>query len=225
MLINNNCIFNQNSTTNKNINMFEMNNFNNNFMFNANNFPNANNINNNEITLLFKFTTGLSLSITCNINEKLSEVIKRFKQINNIKDEMNIAISKANVLKIDKTLLELGVEDKQIIMFVVQQKIEEEMKIIEKKYKLTMDELIQIKKWLFEYELSQTLNIDNNGKQDNSEDNKIEYINKQEKRCFIIIKEHPHKLIYCISLLNWECSLCKNKYKKEDAKYYFKSKI
>ena len=164
-----------------------MNNFNNNFMFNANNFPNANNINNNEITLLFKFTTGLSLSITCNINEKLSEVIKRFKQINNIKDEMNIAISKANVLKIDKTLLELGVEDKQIIMFVVQQKIEEEMKIIEKKYKLTMDELIQIKKWLFEYELSQTLNIDNNGKQDNSEDNKIEYINKQEKRCFIII--------------------------------------
>ena len=158
MLINDNYIFNQNSRANINLNMLEMDNFNNNFMLNPNILPNANNMNNNEITLIIKFTTGLSFSIRCNINEKLSEVIIRFKKENNIKDELNFPISKANILKTDKTLLELGVDDKQVIMFVI--KIEEEIKKIEKIYKLTKDEIIQIKKWFVEYEVSQILNID-----------------------------------------------------------------
>ena len=221
MLINNNCIFNQNSSANSNINMFAVNNFNNNFMSNANNiFPNTNKINNNEITLLFKFSTGLEGSIKCNINEKFSEVINRFKQIKNINDEINAVVSEGHKVNIDKTLLEQKLRNGQIIVFIVGQKIDIKIEKIKKIYKLSKDEIVQIKKWFIEYEINQMLNIDNNGKQDNSEDKKFEYIKKQEKRCFIIIKEHHHKLVYCISLLNWECSLCKNKYNKEDAKYY-----
>ena len=139
---------------------------------------------------------------------------------------MNFALSGGKEIDIDKTILELNFIDNQAILFIVQQNIDEDIKEVKKKYELKEDEIKQIKKWIIEYKYNHILNIDNNGKLENFEDKKLEdskkleNIRKQEKRCFIIIKEHPHKLIYCISLLNWDCSLCKEKFKKEDAKYY-----
>ena len=183
-------------------------------------------MNNNEITLKIFLSTGLDFSIKCKIEEKLSVVIDRFKQTNNIEYNLNFALSRGKEIDIDKTILELNFIDNQAILFIVQQNIDEDIKEVKKKYELKEDEIKQIKKWIIEYKYNHILNIDNNGKLQNFEDKKLEdskkleYIRKQEKRCFIIIKEHPHKLIYCISLLNWDCSLCKEKFKKEDAKYY-----
>ena len=183
-------------------------------------------MNNNEITLKIFLSTGLDFSIKCKIEEKLSVVIDRFKQTNNIEYDLNFALSGGKEIDIDKTILELNFIDNQAILFIVQQNIDEDIKEVKKKYELKEDEIKQIKKWIIEYKYNHILNIDNNGKLQNFEDKKLEdskkfeYIRKQEKRCFIIIKEHPHKLIYCISLLNWDCSLCKEKFKKEDAKYY-----
>ena len=183
-------------------------------------------MNNNEITLKIFLSTGLDFSIKCKIEEKLSVVIDRFKQTNNIEYDLNFALSGGKEIDIDKTILELNFIDNQAILFIVQQNIDEDIKEVKKKYELKEDEIKQIKKWIIEYKYNHILNIDNNGKLENFEDKKLEdskkleYIRKQEKRCFIIIKEHPHKLIYCISLLNWDCSLCKEKFKKEDAKYY-----
>ena len=183
-------------------------------------------MNNNEIILKIFLSTGLDFSIKCKIEEKLSVVIDRFKQTNNIEYDLNFALSGGKEIDIDKTILELNFIDNQAILFIVQQNIDEDIKEVKKKYELKEDEIKQIKKWIIEYKYNHILNIDNNGKLENFEDKKLEdskkleYIRKQEKRCFIIIKEHPHKLIYCISLLNWDCSLCKEKFKKEDAKYY-----
>ena len=183
-------------------------------------------MNNNEIILKIFLSTGLDFSIKCKIEEKLSVVIDRFKQANNIEYDLNFALSGGKEIDIDKTILELNFIDNQAILFIVQQNIDEDIKEVKKKYELKEDEIKQIKKWIIEYKYNHILNIDNNGKLENFEDKKLEdskkleYIRKQEKRCFIIIKEHPHKLIYCISLLNWDCSLCKEKFKKEDAKYY-----
>ena len=183
-------------------------------------------MNNNEIILKIFLSTGLDFSIKCKIEEKLSVVIDRFKQTNNIEYDLNFALSGGKEIDIDKTILELNFIDNQAILFIVQQNIDEDIKEVKKKYELKEDEIKQIKKWIIEYKYNHILNIDNNGKLENIEDKKLEdskkleNIRKQEKRCFIIIKEHPHKLIYCISLLNWDCSLCKEKFKKEDAKYY-----
>ena len=183
-------------------------------------------MNNNEIILKIFLSTGLDFSIKCKIEEKLSDVIDRFKKTNNIEYDLNFALSGGKEIDIDKTILELNFIDNQAILFIVQQNIDEDIKEVKKKYELKEDEIKQIKKWIIEYKYNHILNIDNNGKLENIEDKKLEdskkleYIRKQEKRCFIIIKEHPHKLIYCISLLNWDCSLCKEKFKKEDAKYY-----
>lgn len=46
------------------------------------------------------------------------------------------------------------------MFYIPPKREEEEIKKIEKKYKLTKDEIMQIKKWFVEYEFSQILNID-----------------------------------------------------------------
>ena len=227
-MMNNICI-NNNFINNGNMNMnyMNMNNFmgmnsiNNCLLYNINNFHNMNFINNIQITLKFTFTTGNSFLVQCQLGEKLSEVINRFKKIKKIKDPMNIVISEGHKIEVDKTLIELGIKNNQIILFICQQKVEEEIKEIKKKYQLDEEEKLQVKKWLNEFEMSKLINIDNNGELDESEDISFyQFVKKKEKMCFIIVKEHPHKLVYCISLLDWNCSLCKNNFQKEKAKYY-----
>jgi len=225
-MMNNICIKN-NFINNGNMNMNYMNNFmgmnsiNNCLLYNINNFRNMNFLINIQITLKFTFTTGNSFLVQCQLGEKLSEVINRFKKINKIKDPMNIVISEGHKIKVDKTLIELGIKNNQIILFICQQKVEEEIKEIKKKYQLDEEEKLQVKKWLNEFEMSKLINIDNNGELDESEDISFyQFVKKKEKMCFIIVKEHLHKLVYCISLLDWNCSLCKNNFQKEKAKYY-----
>ena len=170
-MMNNICIKN-NFINNGNMNMNYMNNFmgmnsiNNCLLYNINNFRNMNFLINIQITLKFTFTTGNSFLVQCQLGEKLSEVINRFKQINKIKDPMNIVISEGHKIKVDKTLIELGIKNNQIILFICQQKVEEEIKEIKKKYQLDEEEKLQVKKWLNEFEMSKLINIDNNGELD-----------------------------------------------------------
>ena len=221
MMNNDNLIFGGNMMNSNMNNFFGMNVFNNNMLFNMNNFQDMNMINNLEITLRFSFTNGLKFLVKGKMSEKLSDVIDRFKQTNNIDDPMNAPISEGNKIHKDKTLLELGLKNYQIILFICQQKSEEEIEQIKEKYHLNEEEKLQIKKWLYEFEIRKSINIDNNGHFDESENNNfLQFVKQKEKMCFIITKEHPHKLVYCISLLDWKCSLCKNNFQKKEAKYY-----
>ena len=184
------------------------------------NYNLVNNINNsqsnNEIKLRFAFTTGETFFIDCKNEEKLSDIINRFKEINNIKEPMNIAITNGDKIKDkEKKLNELGIENNQLILFISQIK-NNEKEIIEKKkqFHLTEDEKIQLKKWLKEYKENKLIN------KEKDIDSFFKYTKQKEKISSIDVKEHPHKLVYCISILNWKCSLCDINYTKEKAKYY-----
>jgi hypothetical protein len=184
------------------------------------NYNLVNNINNlqsnNEIKLRFAFTTGETFFIDCKNEEKLSDIINRFKEINNIKEPMNIAITNGEKIKDkEKKLNELGIENNQLILFISQIK-NNEKEIIEKKkqFHLTEDEKIQLKKWLKEYKENKLIN------KEKDIDSFFKYTKQKEKISSIDVKEHPHKLVYCISILNWKCSLCDINYTKEKAKYY-----
>ena len=184
------------------------------------NYNLVNNINNlqsnNEIKLRFAFTTGEAFFIDCKNEEKLSDIINRFKEINNIKEPMNIAITNGEKIKDkEKILNELEIENNQLILFISQIK-NNEKEIIEKKkqFHLTEDEKIQLKKWLKEYKENKIIN------KEKDIDSFFKYTKQKEKISSIDVKEHPHKLVYCISILNWKCSLCDINYTKEKAKYY-----
>ena len=184
------------------------------------NYNLVNNINNsqsnNEIKLRFAFTTGEAFFIDCKNEEKLSDIINRFKEINNIKEPMNIAITNGDKIKDkEKKLNELGIENNQLILFISQIK-NNEKEIIEKKkqFHLTEDEKIQLKKWLKEYKENKIIN------KEKDIDSFFKYTKQKEKISSIDVKEHPHKLVYCISISNWKCSLCDINYTKEKAKYY-----
>ena len=184
---------------------------NNNLVDNINNLQS-----NNEIKLRFAFTTGEAFFIDCKNEEKLSDIINRFKEINNIKEPMNIAITNGDKIKDkEKKLNELGIENNQLILFISQIK-NNEKEIIEKKkqFHLTEDEKIQLKKWLKEYKENKIIN------KEKDIDSFFKYTKQKEKISSIDVKEHPHKLVYCISILNWKCSLCDINYTKEKAKYY-----
>ena len=184
---------------------------------NYNLVDNINNLqSNNKIKLRFAFTTGETFFIDCKNEEKLSDIINRFKEINNIKEPMNIAITNGDKIKDkEKKLNELGIENNQLILFISQIK-NNEKEIIEKKkqFHLTEDEKIQLKKWLKEYKENKIIN------KEKDIDSFFKYTKQKEKISSIDVKEHPHKLVYCISILNWKCSLCDINYTKEKAKYY-----
>ena len=50
--------------------------------------------------------------------------------------------------------------------------------------------------------------------------NFFEFVRLKEDNGAIIVKEHQHKLVLCISIFDWICSLCKKRFYKKDANYY-----
>ena len=198
--------------------------------------------NKDEIKIKFAFVNTQTFLVKCKMSEKLSEVINRFKKTQcpkKFKDLMEVPIHAAEKVDIKKTLSELGIKDNDIILFVSTKQIDEnnDEKKDGQEYKLQEDEKIQLTKWLDEYQGSelfkQIVNVLNNDKQSDINDNIpqlleskesvkkfLEFIMQREGKGSIEVKEHPHKLVYCISILNWTCSICNKNYDKKEAKYY-----
>ena len=195
---NNNQMMNGNNIMNNmNYNMGINNN--NGYMPNINNFQNnVDNINlvnnnNNEIILNFFFNNNISFFVKCKLDEKLSDVIERFQKTQcpqNLQNSLDFPLFSGNPIQKEKKLFELGLNNNDIICFSYVKNDESENMINENQ------------------ELREK-NISNN-----VSNKKIE----GEKEIFV--KEHSHKLVYCISLLDWNCSICKNNFNKNNVKYY-----
>ena len=60
-------------------------------------------------------------------------------------------------------------------------------------------------------------------KEDNEEDKIptfIQFLRVKDRGSSITVKEHNHKLIYCMTRLDWVCNICNKNYTKNDLKYY-----
>ena len=198
--------------------------------------------NKDEIQIKFAFINTQTFLVKCKIKEKLSEVINRFKKTQcpkQFKDLLEVPIHAAEKVDINKTVSELQLKNNDIILFASTKGFnwDEVEKKRGQEYQLQEDEKIQLTKWLDEYQGSelfkQIKNSLNDNEQDNNNDNIppllqskesvkkfLEFIMERECKGSIEVKEHPHKLVYCISILNWTCSICHKNYEKTDAKYY-----
>jgi hypothetical protein len=228
-----------------------------NMMCNMNNLQNAfgnmnfGNNNNSEIKLKFTFVNTQSFLVKCKMDEKLIDVINRFKKTQcpiNLKDLMDVPVFGGKKVDVNKKLFELGLGNNQMILFVSTKKIEDDNAQNKGGYELQEDEKEQIKQWMAEYEgmklLKQIQKIANSLKEDENEENIIsnndinnifllnsdktvadfyEFVKLKEQGGAIIVKEHSHKLAYCISIFNWKCSLCNKNYGKDEARYYCSS--
>ena len=50
--------------------------------------------------------------------------------------------------------------------------------------------------------------------------NFFEFVNKKENHGALIVKEHQHSLVYCKSIFDWICNLCKKRFYKKNGNYY-----
>ena len=230
-------------TTKNSASNFNMLNFNqiNNFCTNNNNINinNSSNINNTQITMKFSFYGNIVILVKAKLTEKFCDVIKRFKENEcprDLRNDLSVALHSGEVIKDrNKTLSELNIKDGEIILFIIKVKKEKNTTYGNKvkTLKLSEDERIQVKKWLIEYKKMKYINeMVNNQK--NIENNKnllvlnnreslynfMEFIRQKERQGFIKVKEHKHKLVYCLTIFDWKCNLCNRKYNKENARYY-----
>ena len=213
---------------------------NNKFMFN-NNFNNFMN-NNIEISLNFRFMANPQLfTVKAKQNEKLIDVINRFKQNqcpNELKNCLDVCACKGNRADKNKSLIELGINNGEIILFVENninnntQTVYKETK--KNEYILTEKEKIQYDKLKSQYEtrimikrafknriVTQTAAGGNNT---NNEEEPLqtfsEFMKEVDNDIGIIAKEHKHILVYCLTINDWKCNICNENNTKDKGKYY-----
>ena len=180
--------------------------------------------------------------VKAKLNERLCDVIKKFEDNEcpeQLKPHLSLPLHGGQPIKDKtKTLSEIGIKDQDLILFIINKKNGKNEKIEnkeKKEHKLTEDELIQIKKWLEEYEAMKMMKsiFKNNVNKDNDNNNTLLALDsresihnfldfiKQKERCgSITVKEHKHKLVYCLTIFKWKCNLCNKDYNKKNARYY-----
>lgn len=170
------------------------------------------------------------------LNEKLSEIIIKFKNsLCPTKYKKSLLIPTYNGEKIDpnQTLSKYCIKNGDIIQLLekdINSKIKNDDFSQESEF--SKEEIIQFKKWQKEFESMKNINIKLITKYEENIDKmipknidilKLDYINficLMEKNPGIIIKEHNHKLLYCLTNFNWKCNICNKDYNKNNAKYY-----
>ena len=196
-----------------------------------------------EIIINFNLINGLNYKIKAKLKEKFIDVVNRFRNNNCPIDQKNLlnfpTCHGKMIINLNKTLLELNIKNGEEIIFINYQskspknyvQIEEEDDddgdddIEDNEYILTQreKELIRIMKLKYDNiylnkELNNNLNL-------NQKHNKIpdfiEFIESiDSEKPGIIVKEHGHLLVYCLTNLNYICNICKKIYSKDNMKYY-----
>ena len=237
--LNNNRI-NQMTNFNMNImnNMNYMNNNNMNFPFkksNSETIEQKKNIIdiNADITINFRFFNGQGYKVKAKPKEIMKDVVKRFKIEQcpkELKGFLSVCVCHGKKVDQNKFLSELNIKNNDVILFM---EIDTEKKDKEEnKYELTEREQEQFNKLKTEFEAENlhkevkkmNLNQNNEGSgndADNEEESEFEdYLREKDSEIGIVVKEHKHKLVYCMVRSSWKCNICELNYKKEEEKYY-----
>jgi hypothetical protein len=200
-----------------------------------------------EITMRFMFPNSVTIPVKGKLNKKFIDVFKRFKENDcpqGLKNFSNLAVHGAELIENKKTLAENKIKDGDPILFVDSKEIrntynkkesnlsESSESKVEEKSTLTNETKEILKKMLAEFQALKFLEyikeVLSNPDDSNlpSFDFKIdidefkEFIKKKTEQLGIEVKEHDHKLIFCLTNLNWKCNECKKKYDKKIGRYY-----
>ena len=210
-----------------------------NIFMNFQNFMN-NNIN-DEITINFRFMTyPQSFKIKAKTTEKLIDIINRFEKNECPKDLINylsVCACKGNKADKNKTLFELGINDGDIILFLgkyinMTQTVYKETK--KNNYVLTEKEKVQYDRLKSQYDTrlmiksalknkfvsQQAAGGNNNNNEDEPVQSFSDFMKEIDNGIGIIVNEHKHILVYCLTIKDWKCNVCNENYTKNKGRYY-----
>jgi hypothetical protein len=182
---------------------------------------------NEEITITFSFAKGPSIYFKTKLGKIFKDVVQDFSNVNEIiKKYEPVALHNCNLINFDKTLFENNIKNGDYVLFF--RKIEKDGENVQ----ITEDEKIQLERWLAEYKANKlceylsSINTSKNKKDIPPMDNQINidefiaFVLYKDRECGIKVREHEHKLVYCLTLFDWKCNKCNKNYDKNKGKYY-----
>ena len=199
---------------------------------------------NKDININFRFINSQIFSIKAKSFEKLKDVVKRFKNKEcpeELQNSLSICICHGEKVDQEKTLKELNIKEGEQILFMDKSNKTEENEEKENEYELTDKEKeflnIMKNKYMAEIIVKKKIPIKKNknnqndkkeaedsGNEGDGEDEDIptflQFLRIKDRGQAIAVNEHNHKLVYCMTRLDWTCNICNKNYKKEDLKYY-----
>ena len=213
--------------------------------FNSEEIQNKMNINNldSQIQINFRFISSQSFKVNAKQNEKLIDVINRFKNSEcpkELKNSLTIVLCHGEKVKdLQKTLFELNIQNNEQILFMdnrtpeLEENDQEEFKFTEREKEMIMAIKLEYLKIILIKELlniskenkdenNNNKNNDNNGEEDDKSNipSFLDYLRGRDRKIGINVKEHNHLLVYCLTNIDWKCNICNNQYKKDNMRYY-----
>ena len=182
---------------------------------------------NQEITIVFNFIKGPSIKLKTKLGEIFKNVVQDFSNKNEImKKYKPVALNNCNLINFDKTLFENNIKNgDNIIFFRKIEKYTEEDPITE-------DEKVQLERWILEYQANKFCKYHSaiNSLKDQKDilsldikqnkDELIAFIFYKDRQYGIKVREHNHKLVYCLTFFDWKCNKCNKNFDKKQGKYY-----
>ena len=238
-MLNNNIINQPFPNPNPLMNMMNFNTLANNMMFAY--FLNFMNIKNNNISIKFIFmANSQSFKVNAKQTERLIDIINRFKNNgcpNDLKSYLSICVCNGNVVDKNKSLIELGINNGDSILFM--NKIKDYSQTVYKatkknEYVLTEKEKIQYNRLKSQYDTrlmiksalknrvvtQQAAGGNNNNNEDDFTQTFSDFMKEIDNGLGIIAKEHKHILVYCLTIKDWKCNVCNENYTKNNGRYY-----
>ena len=236
-MMNNNFMFPFNNMNMGNPNLM-MNNQN---MF-FNQMQNFFNNNDTQIFIYFRFVTNpKSFKVNAKLSEKLVDIIDRFEKSEcpkELKNCLSVCACNGNRADKNKTLIELGINNGDSILFMDKfagndQTVYKETK--KNEYALTEKEKIQYDRLKSQYEarlfiksafknkfVSQQAAGGNNNNNNNDEPTQSfsDFMKEIDNSVGIIVNEHKHILVYCLTINDWKCNICNTNNTKDKGRYY-----
>jgi hypothetical protein len=181
---------------------------------------------NEEIEIDFSFVNSQIFKVKAKQNDKLKDVIYTFKITQcpkELKNSLSVCVFRANKVDRGKTIKELGIQNGEKILFMTNTNPEKE------KVVFTEKEKEQIRKLRKDYDTKYLLKVNNkDGNEADDEGDEIkqpiprfsQFVMNNDNSVGIIVNEHKHRLVFCLTNVSWKCDNCKLKYKKEAEKYY-----